>query len=159
MKMFLPLFLILILIIATDDDADAAPAVKHSTTCTYTGETVGWGHVGDNVGDLALDWDNSIETYRCRASTPHGVIRYMRAVADTTGEHTELVRMASADASAAHPITVCATTSGYYAIDLAYFYYAYVKAISRTEHRFYSAWVGRYAERHDCVVYDGAARM
>lgn len=146
-----------LLIDALHSDADGAAPSTHQPAhqCISTGQTVGWAHVGNDLGTLPLDWDNAIDTQRCRARlSTGGTIRYMRATADTPTERAEMTRMASTDAQPRYPIAVCpAGDDALYAIDLAYFYYASVKHISPTERRQYKGWLLGYAERHGCATY------
>lgn len=120
--------------------------------CTYDGEVAGFAAVGNDMGELPIDWDNSIHLYLCKTRTDYGTMRYLRAEANTASEYAELARNGD-DATKRYPMALCGTSSEAHMIDLAYYYTDTITAISRVEKRNYAAWLSDYATDHDCDVF------
>lgn len=136
------------LVIAGPSPAHAAQPERE---CVYVGQFAGFMHNGDDLLATPFDWENTIHESRC--ATPRG-IRYVRMVANTPAERAELVRMAKEDAKPRYPIAICERGERVtYALDLAYWYFAFVKTINHAERTRYADWVGGHAERHDCRLF------
>lgn len=136
-----------------------SPAPAHADqpkrACIYVGHFAGFMHNGDDLLATPFDWDNTIQDRRC--FTRSG-IRYERMTANTKAERAELVRMAKEDGKVRYPIAVCAREGdpgASYALDLAYFYWAFVKHINHAERTRYADWVRAHAASHSCRLFTG----
>lgn len=134
-------------VVTPADKADAAP----KSDCVYIGHTSGFVHSGEEFSTDNFDWSNTIHEYRCTNSRG---MRIMKMYANSQGEYTELAAMASEDSKPKSPIVVCPKGEGrWYAIDLAYYYFGFIKKMNDAERKDYAGWVTKHAKQNNCEIY------